>query len=372
MSDERQHPYTYNFNAGPAKVPQEVLRIAQDEFIYYRNSGISVMEMSHRSVEFEAIINDAEKLLRELLNIPENYKVLFAHGGGTGQFASIPLNLAQAGDVVNYAITGTWSEKAAKEAEKYLKVNRVTTKPEKFITIQPQSTWNIDPAGKYLFYTDNETIHGIEYQVPVTPVPGMPLVFDMTSNFLTRPVNVSNYGAIIAGTQKNAGVAGLAIIIVRDDLIGKPQTICPSILDYKVLNANRSLYNTPATYSIYMCKLYLQWIKDQGGLEEMARRAKIRSSLIYNVIDQSNGFYVNVIDPATRSRVNAVFRVGGPTGDAELEKRFLEEAAKRNFVGVKGHRSVGGIRISMFNACPVKDAEVVAEFLKEFMKNNQK
>ncbi|XP_017486328.1 PREDICTED: phosphoserine aminotransferase-like [Rhagoletis zephyria] len=366
-------PYTYNFNPGPAKVPKEVLQKAQDELIYYRESGISVFEMSHRSPEFEGIINNAENLLREVLNIPSNYRVLFLHGGGTGQFASIPLNLTAPGEKANYVITGAWSEKAAKEAEKYIKVNRVNPKPAKFVSIPDRATWNVDPEGKYLFYTDNETIHGVEYPAPVAPFSeNMPVVFDMTSNFLTRPVDVTNYGAIIAGTQKNAGVAGLAIVIVRDDLIGRPQTICPSILDYKVLLANQSLYNTPPTYSIYMTGLFLQWIKDQGGLEEMSRRADARAKLVYDVIDQSNGFYSCAVEPTARSRVNACFRVGGPSGDEALEKKFFEQAKERRFVGVKGHRSVGGVRISMFNACPLSDAQTIADMMVQFQKENQK
>jgi len=307
------------------------------------------------------------------MNIPDNYKVLFMHGGGTGQFASIPLNLAAPGDIANYVITGAWSEKAAKEAEKYIKVNRVNGKPDKYTTIPCSTTWNIDPNAKYLFYTDNETIHGVEYPFEVKPIADhMPVVFDMTSNFLTRPVNVKNFGAIIAGTQKNAGVSGLAVVIIREDLIGKPQTICPSILDFKVMSANKSLYNTPPTYSIYMTGLFLQWIKDQGGLEEMSRRADARANLVYGVIDQSNSFYSCSVEPNARSRVNACFRVGGPNGDVELEKKFLEEAKKRRFVGVKGHRMVGGIRISMFNALPVADAEEVAKMMVQFQKENSK
>ena len=207
--------------------------------------------MSHRSADFEGIINNAEKSLREIMNIPDNYKVLFMHGGGTAQFAAIPLNLCKEGDKVNYMITGSWSEKAAKEAEKFgLNVNRVTPKRSEFTDIPDFSTWNIDSEGKYLFYTDNETIHGIEYPEEVKKFnPNMPIVCDMTSNFLTRPVDVSNYGVIVAGTQKNAGIAGLGVAIVREDLIGNPMKICPTVFDYKVMVANKSLYNTVPTYA---------------------------------------------------------------------------------------------------------------------------
>ncbi|OTF70104.1 phosphoserine aminotransferase-like protein [Euroglyphus maynei] len=331
--------------------------------------------MSHRSPEFENIVCTAEKLLREIMNIPDNYRVLFLHGGGTAQFASIPMNLCSELKKykVNYAVTGTWSEKAAKEAEKYCHVNRVTPKLDKFTTIPDVSTWKIDPDGKYLFYTDNETIAGVEYQFKVTPfMDTMPVAIDMTSNFVSRPVDVSNYGIIIAGTQKNAGIAGLAIVIVRDDLIGKPMSICPTILDYTILNKMKSLYNTPPCYPIYMTMLYLQWIKDQGGLEVMGDRADQRAKLIYDVIDQSDGFYFNGVDPNCRSRMNAVFRIGGENGDEQLEKQFIQECKECKIIGVKGHRLVGGIRISMFNAMPVEDAKFISELMIEFMERNRK
>lgn len=226
----------------------------------------------------------------------------------------------------------------------------------------------VDPDGKYLFYTDNETIGGVEYQYEVKPThKSMPLAIDLTSNFLTRPINVSNYGVLIAGTQKNCGIAGLAIVIVREDLIGHPMTVCPSILDYTMLNKMKSIYNTPPCYPIYITMLYLQWIKEQGGLVEMSRRADKRAKLIYDVVDQSNGFYFNGINANCRSRINAVFRIGGPDGNEALEKEFIDEGKKRNIIGIKGHRLVGGIRVSMFNAMPVSDAEFIADFMKDFM-----
>ncbi|KAH7640533.1 phosphoserine aminotransferase-like protein [Dermatophagoides farinae] len=325
--------HVINCNAGPARVPYDVLRKAQEELIYYENTGISVMEMSHRSPEFDNIIRTAEKLLREIMTIPDNYRVLFVHGGGTAQFASIPLNLCPEykGCKVNYAITGTWSEKAAKEAEKYCHVCRVTPKLDKFTSIPDVDTWKIDPDGKYLFYTDNETIAGVEYQYQVKPFSDtMPVAIDMTSNFLSRPIDVSNYGVIIAGTQKNAGIAGLAIVIVRDDLL------------------------------------------DQGGLEVMGDRSDQRARLIYDTVDQSNGFYYNGVNPNCRSRMNAVFRIGGQKGDEQLEKQFIQECKERKIIGVKGHRLVGGIRVSMFNAMPVEDAKFISDFMIEFMELNRK
>jgi len=364
-----------NFSPGPAKLPPDVLKKAQDELINYGNTGISVMEMSHRSAEFEAIVKNAQKLLREIMGIPDNYSVLFMHGGGTAQFAAIPLNLCSkmnGESLANYVVTGSWSDKAAKEAQKYINVNRVTPKTSQYNEIPDQKEWKLDEAANYLFYTDNETIHGIEFPNIPNTLPDIPVAVDMTSNFLTRPIDVKRYGVIVAGTQKNVGIAGLAVAVVRKDLIGKAMDVCPAVFDYKTMDDNNSLYNTPPTYAIYICGLYLQWIKDNGGLEAMAKRSAEKSKLIYEVIDNSNDFYYSPIKPNSRSRINIPFRVGGKTGDEELEKKFLEEAKARNMIQLKGHRSVGGMRASLFNALTVDEAKELQEFMTQFMKENRK
>ncbi|UXI21071.1 hypothetical protein NH340_JMT07014 [Sarcoptes scabiei] len=381
--DERDHHQKYrrmiNCNPGPAAQPREILEQAHRELFDYQNTGISVMEMSHRSAEFENIIKTAEQLLREIVNIPDNYRVLFMHGGGTAQFSAIPLNLCNKfkEQLVNYACTGVWSEKAAKEAEKYCIVHRVLP-PKKLDgtleTIPDYSDWNINPEGTYLYYTDNETLTGLEYPIQIqAPIsnPKMIVAVDMTSNFLTRKFDVSNYGVVIAAAQKNIGIAGVGVVIIREDLLGSPMPICPLTMDYTLWNKNKSLYNTPSCYPIYMCMLYLQWIKKKGGLEEMERRARKRSELIYSIIDQSNGFFYNPIDPKCRSRINITFRIGGGSkGDDALEKLFIDECKNRNIIGVKGHRLVGGIRISMFNAMRVKDAEIIADLMRKFLKKH--
>ncbi|XP_054157942.1 probable phosphoserine aminotransferase [Oppia nitens] len=365
-----------NFSPGPAKLPAEVLKIAQNELIHYANTGISIMEMSHRSQEFEAIVKNVQNLLRELIGIPDNYSILLMHGSGTGQFAALPMNLVSQfmdGSVVDYIVTGAWSDKTLKEAQKYVSnVNRVTPKQTAYVEIPERNQWKLDANAKYFFYTDNETIHGIEFPYIPEGLPNVPLVADMTSNFLTRPIDIKKYGAIVAGTQKNCGIAGLGIAIVRKDLIGKAMSVCPSIMDYKIMDDNNSLYNTPPVYSIYMCGLFLQWIKDNGGLEAMAKRSTERCQLIYDIIDNSNDFYYSPINPNSRSRVNIPFRVGGKSGDTDLEKRFVDEAKAKGMIQLKGHRSVGGIRASLFNAMTVEETQVLRQFMIDFQKTYKK
>lgn len=367
-------PKVINFSPGPAKLPNEVLKKAQEELVYYGNTGISVMEMSHRSADFEKILTNVQNLLRELMGIPDNYSILLMHGSGTGQFASIPLNLVSKlkdSSVVDYLVTGAWSDKSAKEAQKYTNVNRITPKVNKFNEIPDKNEWKLDSNAKYFFYTDNETIHGIEFPFIPDSLPDVPLVCDMTSNFLTRPIDVEKYGAIFAGTQKNCGIAGLGVVVVRKDLIGKAMEVCPSILDYKIMDDNNSLYNTPPVYPIYMCGLYLQWIKEKGGLKEMSKRADQRSQLIYEVIDNSNDFYCSPIKANSRSRVNIPFRIG-QAGDEALEKKFLDEAKNRNMIQLKGHRSVGGIRASLFNAMTIEETNILRQFMIDFQNANKK
>ncbi|XP_051279145.1 phosphoserine aminotransferase [Dicentrarchus labrax] len=363
---------TINFGAGPAKLPQSVLLQAQKELLDYNGTGISVLEMSHRSSDFNKILNKTEILLRELLNIPENYKVMFLQGGGSGQFSAVPLNLIglKEDGCADYLVTGTWSAKAAKEAEKYGKVNIVHPKLDCYTKIPDSSTWTLNPSASYVYYCCNETVHGVEYNfIPETN--GVVLVSDMSSNFLSRPVDVTKFGLIFAGAQKNVGCAGVTVVIVREDLIGHTLKECPIVLDYKVQAEMNSLYNTPPCFSIYIMGLVLEWIKNNGGSAAMETLNKQKSSMIYDIIDASNGFYVCPVDEGCRSRMNVPFRVGKKEGDEALEKKFLEGASKRGMISLKGHRSVGGIRASLYNAVTLEDAEALAAYMKEFQKEHQ-
>lgn len=370
-SDKVKPTKVINFSAGPAKLPQEVLEKAAHEMCNYNNTGLSVMEISHRSAEFTKIIFKAKNDLRELLNVPDNYKIVFKQGGGTGQFSAVPLNLMKLKEsqTADYIITGSWSAKAAKEAEKYGKVNRVLPKMDQYTTIPDQSNWNLNPEASYVFYCANETIHGVEFQfIPETN--GVPLVCDMSSNLLSRPVDVSKYGVIFAGAQKNIGCAGVTLVIIREDLLGHALPECPIIFDYQTQVGNNSLYNTAPTYNIYIVGLVLQWVKEQGGVAEMNERARIKSEAVYKVIDESDGFYSAPIDSKCRSRMNVAFRVGGVNGNEELEKKFLEEADLKGLVSLKGHRSVGGMRASLYNALLVHEAMQLVQFMQEFREQN--
>ncbi|XP_029960628.1 phosphoserine aminotransferase [Salarias fasciatus] len=363
---------TINFGAGPAKLPESVMLQAQKELLNYNSTGISVLEMSHRSSDFLKIINKTESLLRELLNIPTNYKVMFLQGGGSGQFSAVPLNLIGLKEdrCADYLVTGTWSAKAAKEAEKYGKVNVVHPKLDSYTKIPDPSSWTLNPSASYVYYCCNETVHGVEYNfVPETN--GVVLVGDMSSNFLSRPVDVSKFGLIFAGAQKNAGCAGVTVVIVRDDLLGHTLKECPIVLDYKVQAEMNSMYNTPPCFSIYIMGLVLEWIKNNGGSTAMDKLNKQKSSMIYDIIDSSDGFYVCPVDTACRSRMNLPFRLGKRGGDEALEKEFLEGASKRGMISLKGHRSVGGIRASLYNAVTLEETEALADYMKEFLKDHK-
>lgn len=360
-----------NFSAGPAKLPEDVLGQAQKELLNYDNLGISVMEMSHRSANFAKIVNEAESDLRELLNIPDNYKVLFLQGGGTGQFSAVPLNLAKEGASADYIVTGAWSAKAAKEAEKYVKVNPVFKKLDKYDRIPAQEEWNLNPNASYVYYCANETIHGVEFDfVPETN--GVPLVCDMSSNILSRPVDISKFGLIYGGAQKNIGCAGVTVVIVREDLIGSARQQCPVVFDYKIQAGMNSLYNTPPTYSIYIMGLVFKWLKRIGGIQEINRINQMKSDLVYELIDASNGFYCGTVEKKSRSRMNAPFRIASPGGDQELEKKFIEEAAAKGMIQLKGHRSVGGIRVSMYNAVKLDDVKTLVDFMTDFRQRYEK
>ncbi|KAI1900121.1 hypothetical protein AGOR_G00046760 [Albula goreensis] len=312
---------TMNFGAGPAKLPQPVLLAAQKELLDYNGIGISVLEMSHRSSDFTKILKAAESLLRELLGIPDNYKVMFLQGGGTGQFSAVPLNLIGLKEdrCADYLVTGTWSSKAAKEAEKYGKVNIVHPKLDSYTKVPDPSSWSLNPSASYVYYCCNETVHGVEFNfVPETK--GVVLVSDMSSNFLSRPVDVSKFGLIFAGAQKNVGCAGVTVVIVREDLLGKTLNECPVVLDYQVQAGNNSLYNTPPCFSIYILGLVLDWIQRCGGTAAMEKLSKEKSGMIYDLINQSNGFYVCPVDQTCRSRMNVPFRIGKKDGDEALRR----------------------------------------------------
>ncbi|EDW39058.1 GL13880 [Drosophila persimilis] len=361
-----------NFAAGPAKLPEEVLKEVQKNLLDCNGSGISVMEMSHRSSSYGKIQETAINDLRELLNIPSNYRVLLMQGGGTGQFAAVALNLIGVTGTADYVITGSWSEKAAKEAAQYGKVNAVLPKAAKYISVPRQNSWKLDPKASYVYYCDNETVEGVEFDfVPEVPA-GVPLVADMSSNFLSRPIDVAKFGVIFAGAQKNIGPAGTTVIIVREDLIGKHLKSTPSILNFQLMDKNSSLMNTPPTFVIYVMGLVFKWIKRNGGIAGMSKLANAKSQLIYETIDKSNGFYYCPVDSNVRSHMNVPFRIGSAAGNDALEKEFLAKAEADGMIQLKGHRSVGGIRASLYNAVTLEETQQLANLMVEFYKNNKK
>ncbi|CAG9762796.1 unnamed protein product [Ceutorhynchus assimilis] len=356
-----------NFGAGPGKIPDEVLKEAQLEFLSYQNIGFSVTELSHRSEAYAKINQEAQDDLRELLNVPSNYKILFLHGGGQGLFSAVAMNLIGENGTANYAVAGIWSKIAANEAKKYGRIDLVFPEPDSG-TIPAINDWTINPKASYLYYCDNETIQGIEF--PFVPdSKEVPLVADMSSNLLTRKFDVSKFGVIIAAVQKNLGTAGLGIVIIKDTLLDKALNICPSILNFKLINEYESILNTPPIFSIYMFGKVLKWIKNQGGLDKMEQLSIQKSQLLYNTLKQSNGFYHNNIPEQNRSRINVPFRIN--KGDVDMENKFLKEAEERKLFQLKGHKLVGGIRVSMNNAVTCEDVQVLVEFMKEFQQENQ-
>ncbi|KAG7212999.1 hypothetical protein KM043_002337 [Ampulex compressa] len=356
-----------NFGAGPAKLPEEVLKDVQRELLAYGNTRISVLELSHRSNDFKKIIDDAQATLRDILNVPDNYKILFMQGGGTGLFAAIPLNMMKTG-TADYIVTGSWSAKAAKEGAIYGKVNMVLPKTRKYTEIPDPSTWNLDPNASYVYYCANETVHGIEFDyIPETN--GVPLVADMSSNILTKPFDVSKFAVIFAGAQKNIGPAGVTLVIVRDDVLGHAVNICPTVLNFTIMANDNSLHNTPPVFQIYVVGLVFKWIKNHGGVEGMEKLAIKKSQQIYDVINSSGGFYTCPIKVDARSRMNIPFRI---KDDEKLENEFLAGAIARGMLQLKGHRSVGGIRVSLYNAVMESEASALAEYMKSFYKEHSK
>jgi phosphoserine aminotransferase len=355
----------FNFSAGPAMLPEEVLQQAASEMTDWRGSGMSVMEMSHRGKEFVSIAEKAEADLREIMKIPGNYKVLFLQGGATSQFAMVPMNLLRGKKTADYINTGQWSKKAIAEAKRYCNVNVVaTSEANNFTTIPPQSEWKLNPDAAYMHYTPNETIGGVEFHY-IPEVGNVPLVADMSSTILSRPIDVSKFGLIYAGAQKNIGPAGLTIVIIREDLIGEPTPGTPLMLSYKTHADNGSMYNTPPTYAWYIAGLVFELIKRKGGLEAMAETNKRKAEKLYAAIDKSD-FYKNPVDKKCRSWMNVPFILKNP----DLDKNFIEGTKKAGLVALKGHRSVGGMRASIYNAMPEKGVDILIAFMQEFEKKN--
>ncbi|KAH8359888.1 hypothetical protein KR093_009338 [Drosophila rubida] len=359
-----------NFAAGPAKLPEEVLQEVQKNLINCNGSGISVMEMSHRSSNYAKIHDAAIADLRKLLCIPNNYKVLFMQGGGTGQFAAVAMNLIGRTGTADYVITGSWSAKAAEEAAQYGKVNAVLPKFDKYTNVPRQSEWKLDPNASYVYFCDNETVEGVEFDF-IPDVGDVPLVCDMSSNFLSRDFLVSRYSLIFAGAQKNIGPAGVTIIIVNERLIGHHLKETPSVLNFQLMDKHNSLLNTPPTFGIYVMGLVLQWIKRNGGVYGMSEKAKAKSKLIYNIINESNGFFYCPVEPRVRSRMNVPFRIGSAAGNDALEKEFLAEAEAEGMIQLKGHRSVGGIRASLYNAVTLDETQQLAKLMQAFYEKNK-
>jgi len=350
----------YNFSAGPAVLPEAVLKQAQQEMLDWQGSGMSVMEMSHRGKAFMSIAEKAEADLREIMAIPDNYKVLFLQGGASSQFAMVPINLLRGNNSADYINTGQWSKKAIAEAKRYCDVNVIASSEDSnFTSVPEQASLPTSTDAAYLHYTPNETIVGVEF--PYIPETNVPLVADMSSTILSRPVDVSKFGVIYAGAQKNIGPAGITVVIVRDDLIGEANASMPAMMDYKIHADNGSMYNTPPTYGWYLAGLVFQWVKDQGGLQGMAAINQRKADKLYAAIDNSS-FYSNPVDRACRSLMNVPFILA----DAELDKLFLEEAEKAGLSTLKGHRSVGGMRASIYNAMPEAGVDALIDFMKDF------
>lgn len=351
----------WNFSAGPAMLPQAVMEQAQQELLDWQGTGISVMEMGHRTPEFLQIARQAEADLRKLLNISDDYHVLFLQGGATGQFGMVPLNLLGTDRSADYLVTGHWSEKAYHEAVRVGRANLAADgKPHNYCRIPARDEWQLDPNAAYVYYCANETLLGVEFhEEPDTG--DVPLVADMTSNLLARPVDVSRYGIIFAGAQKNIGPTGLAIVIVRKELVGNARTDIPSLEDYALQAKAESMLNTPPTFNWYMAGLNFRWLLDQGGLEVMAERNRRKAQKLYTFLDNSSLFY-NEIDPACRSDMNVHFRMR----DESLQQLFLETAEASGFKALAGHRATGGLRASIYNAMPEAGVDALVDFLGEF------
>ena len=355
----------FNFGAGPATLPEPVLQQAAAEMLDWRGSGMSVMEMSHRGKQFIGIHAQAEADFRALLAVPKNYKVLFLQGGAAGQFAIVPMNLLRGKTAASYVNTGHWSTRAIAEAKRYCTVGIAASSEDANFSYAPkQDKWQLDPAAAYVHYTSNETIGGVEFHwIPDTG--GIPLVADASSHMLSRPLDVSRFGVIYAGSQKNIGPAGMAIVIVREDLIGQAAPATPSIFDYKVQAGADSMHNTPPTYAIYLAGLVFQWLKKLGGLEKMEQINIAKAKVVYDYLDETE-FYHSPVAREDRSRMNIPFTLRSD----KLDEEFLKQAKGHGLVELKGHRSVGGMRASIYNAMPMEGVKTLVEFMRDFEKRN--
>ncbi|AVK96265.1 3-phosphoserine/phosphohydroxythreonine transaminase [Lysinibacillus sphaericus] len=357
----------YNFNAGPSALPLEVLENAQQQLVNFRNSGMSIMEMSHRSAIFDEVHNEAIALLKKLYAIPENYEVLFLQGGASLQFTMVPMNFLQADKKASYVLSGSWSEKAFKEAKLFgTPVEAASTKENKYRNIPALSDIQFNEDDAYVHITSNNTIYGTQWkEFPETG--HVPLVADMSSDILSKPVDVSKFGIIYAGAQKNLGPSGVTVVIIRKDLLEKANKEIPTMLKYTTHADGNSLYNTPPTFGIYMLGEVLKWVEAKGGVEAVAKLNEAKAQVIYDAIDNSNGFYKGHATPESRSLMNITFRVA----DEELEKQFLAEAKAAGFIGLNGHRSVGGCRASTYNAVPLETCEALRDFMVAFQQKHQ-
>jgi phosphoserine aminotransferase len=361
----------YNFSAGPSMLPVEILEHVQTDMLNFKGTGQSVMEMSHRSKEYLQIYNAAEKDMRDLLSIPQHYKVLNLQGGATLQFSAIPLNLlgGSAGNKCDYLVTGQWSEKSFVEARKYGDpIAAVDTKSNKYTQIPDESSFNVRPDSRYLYYCDNETVNGVEFQY-VPDSQGVPLITDMSSNFMSRHVDVNKYAVIYAGVQKNLGPAGNTVVIVDEKFLGKNEhPLTPVYCSWKTAADSGSMYNTPSCFSIYVMGLYLRYTKEKGGIQYWEDLSARKSNLLYDTIDNSDGFYSAPVHKSCRSRMNVPFVIDG--GNDVLEKQFLDEATKAGMINLAGHRSVGGLRASIYNGMPTEGVEALVTFMKQFQEQS--
>ena len=356
----------YNFSAGPSMLPEEVLKKAQDEMVEYGQAGMSVMEMSHRSKDYEAIINGCEALVRELMNVPDNYKVLFLQGGASSQFAMIPMNIGNKNKKCDIVITGQWAKKASAEAKKYITVNEIASSADKTFSYIPKldkSTFSKD--ADYFYICMNNTIYGTKFnELPDTG--DIPLIADISSMVMSEVMDVSKFGMLYAGAQKNLGPAGVTLCIIREDLIGNAMEMTPTMFDYQIHVDNGSMYNTPPTYGIYIMKLVLEWIKEKGGIAAVQKMNEEKAKILYDFLDSSEMFKGTVVKE-DRSLMNVPF----VTGNDELDAKFVKEAKEAGFVNLKGHRSVGGMRASIYNAMPIEGVKALVDFMKKFEAENK-
>lgn len=351
-----------NFNAGPAALPDSVLKKAHEEFFNWQQQGVSILELGHRSDAFYQLTLESKQSLRDILSISDDYDILFAPSSTRAHFAFIPLNLLADYSCFDYVETGHWSTQAISQARKYAEVNIVASNQSDCTMIPPYQNWQLTKNAAYLHYTDNETIDGIEFQyIPESPY--APLIADMTSSILSKPLDVNKFGVIYAGAQKNLGIAGLSLIIIRKDLLARSNDKIPEVFNYQTIAKAESLYNTPAVFAWYITKLILDWIKQSGGIEYFYQQNLLKSQLLYQLIDQDD-FYQNTIEVDCRSRMNVVFNIANP----ELEATFIKEAKEREFIGIKGHKAKGGLRVSLYNAISLEQTQLFADFMTDFKK----